>query len=99
MSKIVRYNSSPPYDPCNLTVRPRRLTFEDWLSSPVEDINGFIEEKNGFVTHGDYVIYFNNCLMGFLQETELEINNIKQFKNEVATFIYKSSEEPDNAMY
>ena len=64
-----------------------------------EIVNGFIKEKNGFVTHKDYIIYFNNCLMGFLQENELEINNIKQFKNEVATFIYKSSEEPDNAMY
>ena len=50
MSNITRFNSLPPYKPFNLTVRPRKLTFEDWLDSPVEDINGKIKEKNGFLT-------------------------------------------------
>lgn len=90
--------SCPPYMPYNLTIRKRQITYNEWFASGVENIHGTIQEKDEIVSHGDYIKYFHGTLHNILESNNLTINNEKEFKNELATFIYKISEEP-NAMY
>jgi|TARA_B110000444_G_scaffold249498_1_gene274697 hypothetical protein len=91
--------SLPPYQPYNLTVRKRKMMFNDWIDSPIENMNGVVTENDQPVSHGDYIKYFHRNLKNILKSNNVSINNEKGFKNEIATFIYRISEEPENAVY
>lgn len=91
--------SLPPYQPYNLTVRKRKMNYDEWFDSTIENIQGPVKENNEPVKHGDYIKYFHRNLKNILTLNNLSINNEKQFKNEIATFVYRISEEPENAVY
>ena len=87
-------HSLPPYQPYNLTVRKRQITFYEWLDSPVEDLGGIIGDADP-TTHADYIKYFHSCINDILDDNKLQIHKKKEFKNELATFIYRTSDEPE----
>jgi len=92
---ITTIYSLPPYQPYNLTVRKREITFYDWLDSPVEDLGCTIKDNNKTLTHSDYIKYFHSRINDILDTNDLQIHKKKEFKNELATFIYKTSDEPE----
>ena len=91
MSHNITPLSLPPYRPCNLTIRKRQTTYCDWFDSPVETMHGVLKDNGEEVTHGDYIKYFHSSIQSILKTNELYINNEKEFKNELATFIYNLS--------
>lgn len=86
-------DSLPPFQPSNITVRDRQISFYEWIDSPIKNINGVIEENKNQASHSDYIKYFNSRIEDFLKINILKINNKKEFKNELATFVYRTSDE------
>jgi len=77
----------PPY---NHQVKNLSQSYADWFRSPIEDSGENWREN---ITHGEYIRYFYAKLKRIIQEKGFNINNEKQFKSEIATFIYQLSDE------
>jgi len=90
---IITFDSLPPFQPYNISVRDRQISFYEWIDSPIKDINGEVEENKNQAVHSDYIKYFNSRIEDFLKTNMLQINNKKEFKNELATFVYRTSDE------
>ena len=72
----------------NIICNPRKQSYKEWFDSPIKSIKGDLNE-----THGDYIIYFYGQIKTILKANQVEIHNEKQFKRELATFIYRLSSE------
>ena len=77
----------PPY---NQIKKNQSQAYEDWFRSPIEDSGENWKENR---THGEYIRYFYTKLKQIIQENGFNINNEKQFKSEIAIFIYQLSDE------
>tara|TARA_Y100001970_G_scaffold83661_2_gene105741 strand:+ start:822 stop:1070 length:249 start_codon:yes stop_codon:yes gene_type:complete len=65
-------------------------SYKEWFHSPVKDSGK--DWKNN-KTHGEYIQYFYAKLTQIIRENGFNINNEKQFKSEIATFIYNLSDQ------
>jgi len=79
----------------NFIVKDKKLSYETWLNN---NVKSYEDEKwrylNGEnVTHGDYVKDFYYRLKRIIETSGYSIKDEKQFKNEIATFIYQLSSE------
>jgi hypothetical protein len=77
----------PPY---NQITKVSSQSYQDWFHSPIEDSGENWKENK---THGEYIQYFYTKLKRIIQANGFNINNEKQFKREIATFIYQLSDE------
>ena len=94
----VYLDSLPPFYSSIIIPRPRRQTYSQWFNSPIEDNCGYMIDKNVYKTHGDYIKYYYNNITKFIKQNGYKIKNEKEFKKEIATFIYRLSEE-NNALF
>jgi hypothetical protein len=78
--------------------------FNSWLESPLYEKDHIIQfnqikykkklifnEDGGVVKKNVYIIHFINTLTDVLNKKGYSINNNKQFRNTVTSFIYKNS--------
>jgi len=90
-----------PYTISNYVTSPRTMSFERWLGSPVmeiEDRNDIDYSLRTFdngdrYTHNDFILNFIDGLLYVIHSTGYNIEDEKQFKNDVAIFIYRLSRE------
>jgi hypothetical protein len=84
----------PPYKISNFITSPRTMSFNDWLNSSVSDYNELWTSQNGaYYTHKDFVYDFYKNIETIIFKNGYSIKDEKQFKNELATFIYRLSRE------
>ena len=90
-----------PYTISNYVTSPRKMSFEDWLNSPVvkEDCHITSLLVNREYTHKKFIQGFIMNLTKDIESSGYNIENIKQFKNEISTFIYRLSREPKYGRY
>ena len=81
------------HTPSNMIQSERKQTYQHWFNSPVEDSVGFWKTKQGYVTHGDFVVGFYNDLSSIIKANKYAIKNEKAFKKEIARFVYSLSDE------
>jgi len=75
------------YNLDNIRNEKYQKEFNDWLN-----INPyFSEEKLKFITNRDRIETFNDNIISILKKYNLKIKNEKEFKNELASFIYNLS--------
>ena len=79
----------PPYKTYNMISRPRTQTYAQWFTSPIY----FNREEPYSATHGAYIKYFYDHILKILKTNHMNIKNEKQFRKEIATFIYRLSDE------
>jgi hypothetical protein len=91
----------PPYQISNYVTSPRKMSFEDWLNSSVTkgDCQADSLLINQAYTHKRFIQEFIDDLDKVITSNGYNITNVKQFKNEIATFIYRLSREPKNGRY
>jgi len=89
-----------PYTISNYVTSPRTMSFQSWLSSPVMEIDGQNDidyartfNKGDMYTHNDFILNFNDDLLRVIHSAGYNIEHEKQFKNEIAIFIYRLSRE------
>jgi len=78
----------------HLRQNPKK-TFHQWLQMKIENENGIYKDQdNKTVTNKEFIIYFHNTILNILHDNGYIIDNdkTKSFKNEIATFIYKYSD-------
>lgn len=86
--------SCPPYETSNMIAHPRTQSYAQWFSSPIHHIDYYPNDSQQHnASHGDYVRYFHTRIMDILKQHHMNINDEKEFKKEIATFIYKLSDE------
>jgi hypothetical protein len=75
----------------NRVVPAKKLSYETWRDSKVNayDMDYWDED----MTNGDYMYEFYTNLKTLIKENGYVIKNEKQFKREIATFIYQLSSE------
>ncbi len=88
----------PPYRISNYITSPRSMSFKEWLHSPVMDLwDGNYRKITGvrgdLFTHNDFILNFIDDLLHIIHSSGYNIENEKQFKNEIATFVYRLSRE------
>ena len=91
----------PPYTISNYVTSPRTMSFERWLGSPVMDINNSDDidyriqtfNNGDRYTHNDYILNFIDGLLHVIHSAGYNIEDEKQFKNDIAIFIYRLSRE------
>ena len=90
-----------PYTISNYVTSPRKMSFQSWLDAPVMEIEdrndiGYSIRTfdNGDVyTHNDFILNFIDGLIRVIHSAGYNIEYEKQFKNEIAIFIYRLSRE------
>jgi len=92
MSKDDGY-SCPPYETSNMIAYPRTQSYTQWFRSPINHFDYNPNEVQTSASHGDYIRYFYNHILSIIKDNHMNINNEKEFKKEIATFIYKLSDE------
>lgn len=84
----------PPYEISNYATSPRTMSFKSWLASPVTDIDGPRKFDNGDTyTHNDFVLNYIDGLTSIICSTGYSIEDEKQFRNEIAVYVYRLSKE------
>ena len=87
------FKSLPPYQYYNKLIVPRKQTYKDWFKTPIYHVTYDSENPKDTLTHGEYIKYFYKTLKGVIKNNEMRIIKEKEFKNEIATFIYRLSDE------
>ena len=89
-----------PYRISNYVTSPRTMSFQSWLASPVMEIDGQNDinyartfDNGDRYTHNDFILNFNDDLLHIIHSAGYNIEQEKQFKNEIAIFIYRLSRE------
>jgi hypothetical protein len=89
-----------PYTISNYVTSPRTMSFQSWLDSPVMEIDGQNDinyartfDNGDRYTHNDFILNFNDDLLHIIHSAGYNIEQEKQFKNEIAIFIYRLSRE------
>jgi len=85
--------SYQPYETSNMIAYPRTQSYTQWFRSPINHIDYNPNEAQTSVSHGDYIRYFYNHILRIIKAHRMNINNEKEFKKEIATFIYRLSDE------
>ena len=91
----------PPFRIPNYITSPRKMSYEQWLDSPVMDANYDLDGNfrnvctpNGdYYTHKHVIIDFYTDLIGVIHKAGFNIENEKEFKRKVAIFVYRLSRE------
>ena len=91
--KDIEIQSLPPYKIYNYITSPRKISFQRWLEEPVCDYEKEWCRYGDVFTHKQYISEYCNDLLDKLSKNNYTISNEKQFKNEIATFIYRLSKE------
>ena len=101
MNISTKFSNMAPYQISNYVTSPRKLSFEDWLNSPVTKGDCHLDSLlvNNNYTHKIFIHEFINDLSNIIISCGYNIEYIKQFKNEIATFIYRLSREPKHGRY
>ena len=94
-------NSLPPYRIPNYITSPRKISYERWLESPVMEIDNNSDDgvrkicftDGEYYTHKHFIIDFYNDLITVLHNNKFNIENEKEFKRDIAIFIYRLSKE------
>lgn len=81
--------------PYNQLIENKTQTYTTWFHSPIGDIAG----NKDNMTHGQYIIEFYNTIMSILKAHHYKIKDDKQFKKEIATYIYQLSSENKNERF
>jgi len=82
----------PPYETYNMITKPRIQTYDQWFASAIY-YNDYKCDNTQCVSHGSYIKYFYNNIIQILKNNDMNITNEKEFKKEIATFIYRLSDE------
>ena len=91
-----------PYRIPNYITSPRKMSYESWLKSPVMEAADTMDEVDfkkvcftdgDYYTHKHFIIDFCRDLIGVIHKNGFNIQNEKEFKREVAIFIYRLSRE------
>jgi len=94
-----------PYRIPNYITSPRKMSYESWLKSPVMEAAAPEGERDGvdfkkacftdgdYYTHKHFIIDFCRDLVGIIHQNGFNIQDEKEFKREVAIFIYRLSRE------
>lgn len=79
----------------NFIVKDKNLSYDTWWYNCVKSYEDdkWIYSNGETVTHGEYVKDFYFRLKTIIESSGYSINDEKQFKNEIATFIYQLSSE------
>ena len=79
----------------NFIVKDKKFSYDKWWHNCVKSYEDdkWIYSNGEKVTHGDYVKDFYFRLKTIIERSGYSINDEKQFKNEIATFIYQLSSE------
>ena len=96
--------SIAPYRIPNFLTSPRKMSYQRWLASPVmdaendddDDAEGYRKVcfSNGdYYTHKHFILDFCSDLIALLHDKGFNIENEKEFKREIAIFIYRLSRE------
>ena len=90
----------PPYTISNYITSPRKMSFQSWLNSPVMEIDNQNDidyactfDNGDRYTHNDFILHFIDGLLHVIHSTGYNIEDEKQFKNDIAIFIYRLSRE------
>jgi len=90
----------PPYTISNYVTSPRKMSFQSWLGSPVMEADGqnnidyaLTFNDGDRYTHNDFILNFIDGLSHVIHSAGYNIEDKKQFKNEIAIFIYRLSRE------
>jgi hypothetical protein len=96
-------NSLPPYKIPNFITSPRKMSYQRWLTLPVMDAENDDDDgtdyrrvcySNGdYYTHKHFILDFCSDLITLLHDKGFNIENEKEFKREIAIFIYRLSRE------
>ena len=76
-------------------VKRERPELESQSKMKIENENGIYKDQdNKTITNKEFIIYFYNTILNILHNNGYIIDNdkTKSFKNEIATFIYKYSD-------
>ena len=84
--------SCPPYNTYNMIPKERTQSYKQWFVSPIYHIN-YDNAELSQATHGDYIRYFYNHITRIINTNQMNIKNEKEFRKEIATFIYRLSDE------
>jgi hypothetical protein len=78
----------------NYIVPKKRLSYDCWWNKPVDayDYTQWGSDETP-MRHGEYIIYFYKKIKDILEKHKYVIHDEKQFKSEIATFIYQLSTE------
>ena len=79
-------------DYVNTIVRKRNGTFNDWQERNMKDLGGEIKHNNNSVKNVEYLNYFYNEIKRLIISNGYSITNEKEFRNKIATLLYKISE-------
>ena len=91
-----------PYKIFNYITSPRKMSYENWLKSPVMEAADTTDDvyfkkvcfKNGdYYTHKHFILDFYQDLIDTLHQNGFNIQDEKEFKREIAIFIYRLSRE------
>ena len=79
----------------NFIVKKKRLTFDTWWNIDVKshEPEKWIDYNKEHITHGDYVRDFYYRLKKIIIASGYSIKDEKQFKQDIAKFIYQLSSE------
>ena len=98
MSRFTSGKWIQPYKISNFITSPRKKSYKGWLNSPVEDDNGEWQSRTGeFISHKRFICKFHKDLERMVADGGYKIDNMKEFKREVAIFIYRLSRESKHA--
>jgi len=94
-------NSLPPYRIPNYITSPRKISYKRWLESPVMEIDNNSDDgvrkicftDGEYYTHKHFIIDFYKDLITVLHNNKFNIENEKEFKRDIAIFIYRLSKE------
>jgi len=91
----------PPFRIPNYITSPRKMSYEQWLDSPVMDANydsdgnfrNVCTPNGDYYTHKHFIIDFYTDLIGVIHKAGFNIENEKEFKRKAAIFVYRLSRE------
>ncbi len=96
-------DSLAPYKIPNFITSPRKMSYQRWLKSPVMDAENNDDDAEGYrkvcfsngdyYTHKHFILDFCSDLIALLHHKGFNIENEKEFKREIAIFIYRLSRE------
>ena len=89
-------DSLPPYKIYNYITSPRKITFQQWLEEPISNFSENLTKYGNLYTHNQYISDYCHELLSVVYKNNYTITDEKQFKNEIATFIYRLSRERYN---
>ena len=84
--------SCPPYETYNMIPQERTQTYKQWFGSPIYH-NNYNNAELSKDTHGAYIRYFYDHITRIIKVNHMNIKNEKEFRKEIATFIYRLSDE------